>query len=515
MRSRHPPLSFIHARWVFLRILGFALLGAFLSIASQIQGLIGPDGVLPAREYLAALAKTSGYPPPAIYAPTLLWISSGAAALWLVAGVGTLAGLALMLNVAPRAAALTGWACYLSFVAAARNFSGFQSDGLMLETLLLATVLAPGGLRPGLGLRSPPSRFAVFAMHFLLFKLCLMSGHGKLFSSDPSWRTFTAMNDYYVNCPFPSWIGWYVQHLPEIFHRASAAFTLAVEVLAVWCIWLGAPFRMSFFLMWTAMHVGIGLTGSYNTLNINSIALGVMLLDDRMLREMFGRLRPIRTARLRVRLRRRGRIHVIAERSVLGLVLYLSAAWWAMDLGARLDRIPPPLDWPVRTFYGFRSANAYGLFEAMTSERLHVEFEGSNDGGESWHTYPFRWQPQALDRRPPLIAPHLPRLDWNLWFAVLSEWRTYVLVHNTGQRLMEGEPVVLDLFAGDPFPDAPPTIMRFPLYRYHFTDLKTLRETGEWWRRERVGDYAPPLIRLPDGRIVISGALPRRPDGPQ
>jgi len=115
-------------------------------------------------------------------------------------------------------------------VSVARNFSGFQSDGLMLETALLGWLLAPRGFHPRLGKQSPPSRLVIFAMRWLLFKLMFLSGWAKAMSGDMGWREFTAMNDYYQNCPFPTILGYYAQHFPVIFHKTTVVFTLFVEL---------------------------------------------------------------------------------------------------------------------------------------------------------------------------------------------------------------------------------------------------------------------------------------------
>ena len=42
-------------RWLFLRGLGIIYLLAFISMHSQVDGLIGSDGILPAAEYLGVL----------------------------------------------------------------------------------------------------------------------------------------------------------------------------------------------------------------------------------------------------------------------------------------------------------------------------------------------------------------------------------------------------------------------------------------------------------------------------
>jgi len=57
--------------------------------------------------------------------------------------------------------------------------------------------------------------------------------------------------------------------------------------------------------------------------------------------------------------------------------------------------------------------------------------------------------------------------------------------------LLEGEPGVLGLLRSNPFPDAPPALVRASLYRYTFTGFG---ERG-WWRRERVAPYLPALSR--------------------
>jgi hypothetical protein len=44
--------SSLWARWLFLRALGAIFFSAFLSLAYSIHGLIGPLGILPARDYL-------------------------------------------------------------------------------------------------------------------------------------------------------------------------------------------------------------------------------------------------------------------------------------------------------------------------------------------------------------------------------------------------------------------------------------------------------------------------------
>jgi lipase maturation factor 1 len=106
-------------------------------------------------------------------------------------------------------------------------------------------------------------------------------------------------------------------------------------------------------------------------------------------------------------------------------------------------------------------------------------------------------------KAPGLYAPYQPRFEWNLWFASLGTWQEYRWVIWTEERLLQDQPDVLALFAKDPFAGAPPKQVRSVVSQYWFTDMKTKRETGAWWRRELLGEYAPALERETDGKIVI------------
>ena len=139
----------------------------------------------------------------------------------------------------------------------------------------------------------------------------------------------------------------------------------------------------------------------------------------------------------------------------------------------------------------------------MTPHRYEIEFQGSNDGAH-WTAYPFRYKPQDPQKRPRIYAPYQPRFDWNLWFASLGAWEENPLVPRTEERLLEGSRDVLGLFAGHPFPQAPPRYVRAVLWQYWFTTPQEKRQTGAWWRRELLGTYAPTLEREPDGRFAIT-----------
>jgi hypothetical protein len=91
------------------------------------------------------------------------------------------------------------------------------------------------------------------------------------------------------------------------------------------------------------------------------------------------------------------------------------------------------------------------------------------------------------------VAPHQPRLDWQLWFAALEDPAANPWVARLCVRLLQGSPPVLALFASNPFPGRPPRLVRAVLYDYRFTDRATRAATGRWWDRTPVDYYVPAL----------------------
>ena len=207
-------------RWLFLRGLGAIYCSAFFALIFQIHGLIGRQGILPASSYLQAVGRSIGGWQSLWYAPTVLWFSTAPVMLSIICWVGIVASVLLVLNLWPRGMLLICFLCFLSFVSAAQEFSGYQSDGMLLEAGFLSLFFAPRGVRPGLAVRHPAPCASLFLLQWEWFRIYFESGMVKLLSGDPQWRNFTAMDEYYQNGPLPTWIGWYVQHLPHWFHAA-------------------------------------------------------------------------------------------------------------------------------------------------------------------------------------------------------------------------------------------------------------------------------------------------------
>jgi hypothetical protein len=479
-------------RWVFLRALGLIFLSAFLSLAAQVHGLVGERGILPAGPYLDQVRVAVGGLQRYWLAPTLFWLGAGDRALTVGVAAGVVASLLLVANLWPRASVAACTVLFLSFVGVLQVFSSYQSDGMLLEAGFLSVFLAPPGARPGLGAADPPSRLSRFALQWEWFRIYFESGVVKLASGDPHWRDLTAMDEYYQNGPLPTWIGWYVQQLPHGFHAATVVFTLLVELVVVWAVFLPRRFRIGCFAVVSALQVGIIATANYAFLNYLVLSLGVLLLDDAVLARAGLTVPEVAPSGLL----RWGVARKRVAAGVIGLALYATVAAF---LGGAL---PSLLAAPERLLGPFRIANAYGLFAVMTPARYEIEFQGTLDG-RHWVAYPFRFKPQDPGEAPGIYAPYQPRFDWNLWFASLERPEASPWVLQVQARLLEGSPGVLHLFRRDPLQGRRPEKVRTVLWQYWFTDPATKRATGAWWRRSLLGPFTLPLARIPGGGFIL------------
>jgi hypothetical protein len=501
--NRRP--GFLAARWLFLRALGLIFFSAFYSLAYQIRGLIGPNGILPARDYLAQVAHILGGAR-FWYAPTVFWWSSSDRMLMAVVVAGLVASILLTLNLVPRSMLVICLIAYLSFIAAAQDFASYQSDGMLLEAGFISLFFAPQGWRPRWGAEEPPSRASRYMLVWLIFRIYFESGVAKILGHDPEWRTLTAMDQYYQNGPLPTWIAWYAHQLPHAFHASVAALTLALELVLIFAIFLPRRWRIALFFLITPWQIGIILSSNYAFLNYLVLALGFLLLDDAFLARLVpAGLRPGAASSAGdspLNTSAAPDWNSLLRLSVQAIFLiWIFYVTFALLVLMVFPAAPLPTA-PIRSLEPFRIANEFGLFAVMTRDRYELEFQGSNDG-QNWQPYLFRNKPQDVHAAPRIYAPFQPRFDWNLWFASLGTWRQFRFVVNVERRLLNGEPDVLELFAANPFPGHPPSQVRVVLWEYWFTSRAERREEGSWWRREEIGLYAPTLELAGDGKFRI------------
>jgi lipase maturation factor 1 len=488
------PARYALTTWLFLRLLGVVYLAAFWSLAVQARGLIGDGGILPvrmtmagARAYVAAAHLGADR---FRLLPTLFWWTTSDQFLVGSCVAGVVLALLLIAGVAPVPILAALWIDYLSLSIVGREFLSYQWDALLLETGFLAMLLAPLVVRERRSSLVEPPRLARWLLLWLMFRLNVASGAIKLASGDPMWRQLTALSVHFETQPIPTPLAWYVHQLPLSVSKALTAVAIGVELLAPFLVLTPRRPRRLGFVLLAGFQLVIALTGNYAFFNLLTIALCLFLLDDEVLQWFIGPSHVTLPAPSH-RARRLVLIPAVLVTVPVSFVMFAAS----LDLPLRAAALIEP----VADIIGpFHSVNTYGLFAVMTPTRPEIVIEGSNDGRE-WVAYEFKYKPGDLKRRPPWVAPHQPRLDWQMWFAALEGHERSEWYRNFCVRLLQGSPDVLALLARNPFPSGPPRYVRGTLYRYRFTDTATGRANAQWWTREPLGEYSP-AISLNAGR---------------
>jgi predicted DCC family thiol-disulfide oxidoreductase YuxK len=462
--------TFDIASWLFLRTLGAIYLVAFTSFAVQAAGLIGSHGISPVAEYLRALREYYGAPYWQV--PTVFWLNAGDRMIKAVGVAGICLSVLVFLGVRWRILRVALFVLYLSLVTADQEFMGYQWDALLLEAGFLAILL---GYAP----------IVIWLYRWLLFRLIFLSGAVKLASGDPSWRHFTALPVHYETQPLPTPLAWYMYQLPEWFQRGSVGFVFFVELLVPFLIF--APRRVRLFAARAiiVLQVLILLTGNYAFFNVLTMGFCLFLVDD----ALFGRVLPKKLIGPASSAPSYGKSRVWSRAlcaAFAALALFVGGFQVARTFGVRWS----VADAVTRSVAPFQIINSYGLFAVMTVTRPEIVIEGSNDG-VNWLEYEFKYKPGDVTRRPAWVAPHQPRLDWQMWFAALGDYQSDPWIVRFIARLLQGSPEVLRLLARNPFPGGPPRYVRAQRYQYRFTNPAERKSTGAWWKRELKGVYVP------------------------
>ncbi len=431
-------------------MLGGIYLIAFASLWPQINGLIGANGIAPAAETLLAMHSDYGW---TVYldVPSLFWLASKDWCLTALCGLGCLAALLLILGLFVRSSAFAAYILYLSLVSIGQPFTSFQWDALLLETGFLA-IFAGSPLLP-------------LAYRFLLFRLMFESGLVKLTSHDVNWRNLHALRYHFFTQPLPTPLAYYVQHAPDWFLDSATLAVLLIELLVPFFLFFPSRYirRVAVALL-VLLQLLIALTGNYAFFNLLTAALCLWGLDD----ECYARLKAWR----------------VAFRPPQAFVNVPVAAVMTLGLLQIFD-LQPSL------FSSFEIVNPYGLFAVMTTSRVELIVEGSDDLS-NWRAYSFRYKPGDVRRNLPLVAPYQPRLDWQMWFAALGSPSQNLWVRTLVYRLLLGQPEVLALLEPPPF-GKPPQAIRIVAYTYAVTEPAERRHTGNTWRRTLLGTWLEPI----------------------
>ena len=453
---------------------------AFVSLAVQAKGLFGANGVMPIT-MLVESAKRAGHS--FGQHPSALWWEAGDAMITGVWITGLVAALALLLGLLPKAALAVAWFAYLSFVSLGWPFMSFQWDTLLLEVSFTAFFFVPWRVWDRPRGHPEPHPIARWALWWLLCRLVFRSAYVKLASGDAAWADLSALSFHYWTQPLPTVVAWYANLLPDWFHKLSCALMFAIEFVAPLLIWAPRAWaRRAAAVAIAGLMLLIALTGNYGFFNLLTLVLCIPLLDDALLRRFApSRFEPAPAPDAETKWNAWPGLAPAAVIALSALVFF----------SGTFGRGAPRWLGPI---YPFSTFNNYGLFAVMTTERPEINIEGTHDG-DTWIPYRFRYKPGPLERAPVWNAPHQPRLDWQMWFAALGDYRRNPWLGNLMKRLLQAEPTVLELLDGNPFKEEPPKQVRAVIYRYELTDRDERKATGDWWKRGDRTLYAPILGR--------------------
>jgi hypothetical protein len=448
---------------------------AWVSLGVQLDVLIGSRGLLPAAPFLAA-AGAQGLGVAQL--PTVFWLGAPdwalRAGIWIGAGLSA----AALCGIRPRLCTGLATALYLSYATICRTFLSFQWDNLLLECGALAVFLPT----------DRPARWIHVLFRVLLFKLYWESGVAKWQSYLGDWQDGSAMTFYYETAPLPAWPAWYAHRLPRWWHHLESWAVLVIELLVPFSIFGPRLLKLACFWVFTVFQLANLPTANYGFFVYLALALHVFLLSERDIerlaewvpRSLRARQRPPRRIPGWERAVRLGGATLVA--TLVGGVSTLSAIAAFVPTPPAWQRLVTPLQ---ELYMPWRLINTYHLFGHITRERIEPEFQVETP--EGWGAVNLRHKPGDVRRAPDFVAPHQPRVDFQLWFYGLGFQRAMPAYVSALLDRLCHDPAALQPLFVEPLP-AKPSAVRIAFWSYRFAPPG---EREAWWTREQIAATRP------------------------
>jgi hypothetical protein len=480
-----PPTRYWLTRFVLLRLLGFIYFIAFLVAVKQLVPLVGHDGLLPADTYLQRLTEHFGSRADGFTEiPTLFWFNVSDTALRVVSWTGLILSIVVVAGYANSLIMIALWALYMSIINVGQLWYGYGWETQLLETGFLGVFLCPL-LDPRPFPRRAPPVVVFWLYRWLIFRIMLGAGLIKLRGDSCWWPDLTCLYYHYETQPIPNPVSWWLHFRPHWFQQVGVLWNHFVEVIVPWfCFWPRTSRHFAGFLM-ASFQVVLIISGNLSFLNYLTIVPCLACFDDSFWERFLPRflVEEARGASERAE----PSIAVEFSAVALALVVAILSIFPVMNLFS-------PHQAMNTSFDRLSLVNTYGAFGTVGRERFEIVFEGTLDSSPdhaTWREYEFVAKPGDPNRRPPIIAPYQPRIDWQIWFAAMATPQQYPWTIHFVWKLLHNDPGTLSLLANNPFPDHPPRFLRAELYRYHFTPPD--EKDGSWWKRERVDSWLPAL----------------------
>ncbi len=477
--------SYWVTRFVILRWLGCVYAVAFLAAAKQVLPLIGSHGLLPVDSFLVRVQHVLGSPSAGFFRlPSLFWFAHSDAVLQLAAWIGFALSCLVVAGYANAILMAVLWVLYMSFVHVGQDWYGYGWEIQLLETGFLAIFLCPLLDGRPFPKRAPPL-VVLWLFRWLIFRLMLGAALIKL-HGDSCWRDLTALYYHFETQPIPNPLSRWFHFLPHGLLKSGVLFNYVAELIAPWFAFYPRIARRIAGVIMVLFQFTLIFSGNLSFLNWLTIVPALACFDDGFWAKLLPRA-LVNRATTSAAAAQPSRPMQLAAWTVAVIVGVLSVQPVVniFSPGQIMNTSFDPLD----------LVNTYGAFGSVGRERLNVVFEGTDanapDARAVWKAYPYRALPVELNRMPRQIAPYQPRLDWQMWFASMSTPDQYPWTLHLVWKLLHNDPGALSLLGGNPFPNQPPRYIRAVLYRYEF--VRPGNPEGNWWKREELGLWLPPL----------------------
>jgi hypothetical protein len=472
-------------RFVFLRLLGFVYLFAFLSLAFQVIPLIGDNGLLPADNFLDRVKSSYGSKLDAfIKLPTLFLINDSDPMLLIFAWAGVILSIVLLAGYANSILLSILWFLYMSYIHIGQLWYGYGWEIQLLETGFLAIFLVPLlDLKPFP--KTPPPVPIIWLLRWITFRIHLGSGLIKLKGS-PCWNDLTCLYFYYETQPIPNTLSRFFHFLPKFIHKLGVLFSHFVQLIAPWFSFWPRTGRHIAGILMLLMQMILVFSGNLSFLNWITIAAIIGLFDDSILRKVLPKFIVKKAEYAEINAKNANYKKYITWAFVL-LVSFLSIPV--------IQNLMSSNQAMNTSFNQLHLVNTYGAFGSIGTVRNELIIEGTAESTITdttvWKEYEFNGKPGNVAKNGPIIAPYQPRLDWQIWFAAMSNPERDPWVIHLVWKFLNNDEKTLSLIKYNPFAYEPPKIIRVQFYRYEYLPFGS----DTVWQRTLLGTWLPPLSK--------------------
>lgn len=459
------------ARLIIQRGLALIYFLGFLVALKQFKPLLGENGLLPVPRFLTYVKFSQ--------APSIFHWHYSDSFFTLVTCIGLLTSLALVFGLTDNSpwwlsslVWFIPWLLYLSIVNVGQTFYSFGWESLLLEIGFLAIFLGSG--------KTLVPMLIIFLLRLILFKLEFGAGLIKM-RGDQCWRDLTCLDYHHETQPMPNPLSWYFHNLPAWVHKCEVAGNHFVQLIVPWGLFLPQPFASIAASLIIITQSWLVLSGNFSWLNWAAIVLAFSGFSNSFLKRFI----PIEIPSV-----------LIASSINQILVIIVSLIILFLSYKPIVNMISPHQKMNA-SFDSLHLVNTYGAFGSVTKKRYEIIIEGTNaeniNETTKWLEYEFKGKPGNLSKMPAQYAPYHLRLDWLMWFAAFGFQQQKHWFMPLVEKLLQDDKAVLGLIKKNPFPDKAPKFIRARAYLYQFTKPEEKKESGNWWKRELVGDYIGPV----------------------